>query len=53
MVRHPLHLFLRVVFIGASWWAAGPWWGTYFTSLEPPSGAAIPRILPEALLPFV
>ncbi|KAG8794211.1 hypothetical protein FRC16_010656 [Serendipita sp. 398] len=36
-----------------SWWAAGPWWGTYFTSLELPSGAAIPRILPEALLPFV
>ncbi|KAG9052132.1 hypothetical protein FS842_010443 [Serendipita sp. 407] len=53
MVRTLLHLFLRVAFIGASWWAAGPWWGTYFTSLEPPSGPAIPRILPEALLPFV
>ncbi|CUA74336.1 hypothetical protein RSOLAG22IIIB_05498 [Rhizoctonia solani] len=41
------------VWIGALWWAAGPWWGTYFQSIEPPSGAAIPRILPEALLPFL
>ncbi|KAG8832311.1 hypothetical protein FRC17_001483 [Serendipita sp. 399] len=39
--------------IGAAWWAAGPWWGTYFQSIEPPSGAAVSRILPEALLPFV
>ncbi|CAE6421765.1 unnamed protein product [Rhizoctonia solani] len=41
------------VWIGALWWAAGPWWGTYFQSIEPPNGAAIPRILPEALLPFL
>ncbi|KAG9093811.1 hypothetical protein FRC06_011371 [Ceratobasidium sp. 370] len=41
------------VWLGISWWAAGPWWGNYFTSLEPPSGAAIARILPEALLPFI
>lgn len=34
------------VWIGALWWAAGPWWGTYYQSIEPPSGAAIPQILP-------
>ncbi|KIM24878.1 glycoside hydrolase family 5 protein [Serendipita vermifera MAFF 305830] len=39
--------------VGALWWAAGPWWGTYFQSIEPPSGASISRILPEALLPFL
>ncbi|KAG9051240.1 hypothetical protein FS837_010527 [Tulasnella sp. UAMH 9824] len=39
--------------IGALWWAAGPWWGDYFQSIEPPSGAAISRILPEALVPFL
>ncbi|PVF96643.1 putative cellulase precursor [Serendipita vermifera] len=39
--------------IGALWWAAGPWWGDYFQSIEPPSGASISRVLPEALLPFV
>jgi hypothetical protein len=26
---------------------------SYFQSIEPPNGAAIPRILPEALLPFL
>ncbi|KAG8688766.1 hypothetical protein FRC08_011270, partial [Ceratobasidium sp. 394] len=41
------------VWIGALWWAAGPWWGDYFQSIEPPSGAAVARILPEALLPFL
>jgi len=41
------------VWIGFSWWAAGPWWGTYFQSIEPPSGPAIPSILPQALLPFL
>jgi len=41
------------VWIGALWWAAGPWWGTYFQSIEPPSGAAVSRILPEALKPFM
>ncbi|QRV93546.1 Cellulase (glycosyl hydrolase family 5 protein) [Ceratobasidium sp. AG-Ba] len=41
------------VWIGALWWAAGPWWGDYFQSIEPPSGAAVSRILPEALLPFL
>ncbi|KDQ10377.1 glycoside hydrolase family 5 protein [Botryobasidium botryosum FD-172 SS1] len=41
------------VWIGALWWAAGPWWGTYYQSIEPPNGPAIARILPEALLPFL
>ncbi|CAG7849025.1 Endo-beta-1,4-glucanase B Short=Endoglucanase B; AltName: Full=Carboxymethylcellulase B; AltName: Full=Cellulase B; Flags: Precursor [Serendipita indica DSM 11827] len=40
------------VWIGFAWWAAGPWWGNYYQSIEPPSGPAIARILPEALLPF-
>jgi endoglucanase len=26
------------VWMGASWWAAGPWWGDYIYSFEPPSG---------------
>ncbi|KAG0161700.1 hypothetical protein PDIDSM_4968 [Penicillium digitatum] len=26
------------VWLGASWWSAGPWWGDYMYSLEPPSG---------------
>ncbi|TDL27839.1 glycoside hydrolase [Rickenella mellea] len=41
------------VWIGATWWAAGPWWGTYFTSIEPPSGAAVSQILPQALMPYL
>ncbi|KAF7374834.1 Glycoside hydrolase family 5 protein [Mycena sanguinolenta] len=42
------------VWIGASWWAAGPWWpANYFTSIEPPSGLAIAQVLPQALLPFM
>ncbi|KAF8071917.1 endoglucanase [Lyophyllum atratum] len=41
------------VWIGAAWWAAGPWWGTYFQSIEPPNGAAISQILPQALKPFL
>ncbi|KAF8871533.1 endoglucanase [Gymnopilus junonius] len=41
------------VWLGALWWAAGPWWGTYYQSIEPPDGAAIPSILPQALVPFL
>ncbi|KAG6813402.1 hypothetical protein H0H92_011380 [Tricholoma furcatifolium] len=41
------------VWIGAGWWAAGPWWGDYFQSIEPPSGSAIASILPQALEPFL
>lgn len=25
------------VYVGWTWWAAGPWWGDYFTSIESPS----------------
>ncbi|KAI0636253.1 endoglucanase [Trametes polyzona] len=32
--------------LGALWWAAGPWWGDYFQSIEPPSGPAVSAILP-------
>ncbi|KAJ5297302.1 hypothetical protein PENANT_c005G08925 [Penicillium antarcticum] len=28
------------VWLGATWWAAGPWWGNYIYSFEPPSGTA-------------
>ncbi|KAE9370385.1 glycoside hydrolase family 5 protein [Stipitochalara longipes BDJ] len=28
------------VWMGALWWGAGPWWGDYLYSLEPPSGTA-------------
>lgn len=24
--------------LGAEWWAAGPWWGDYIFSMEPPKG---------------
>ncbi|KAJ6576546.1 endoglucanase [Mycena vulgaris] len=41
------------VWIGASWWAAGPWWADYFQSIEPPSGAAIAQVLPQALMPYM
>ncbi|KAI0763305.1 endoglucanase [Trametes elegans] len=32
--------------LGALWWAAGPWWGDYFQSIEPPNGPAVAAILP-------
>jgi endoglucanase len=42
------------VWIGASWWAAGPWWpATYFTSIEPPNGLAVAQMLPQALIPYL
>jgi endoglucanase len=28
------------VYLGWAWWAAGPWWGNYFLSIEPNGGAA-------------
>ncbi|GIJ98755.1 hypothetical protein Aspvir_000875 [Aspergillus viridinutans] len=34
------------VWLGASWWSAGPWWGTYMYSLEPTSGPAYSTYLP-------
>ncbi|KJA19452.1 glycoside hydrolase family 5 protein [Hypholoma sublateritium FD-334 SS-4] len=39
--------------LGALWWAAGPWWGDYFQSIEPPSGPAVAQVLPQALMPFL
>ncbi|KAI1784896.1 endoglucanase [Ganoderma leucocontextum] len=41
------------VWLGALWWAAGPWWGDYYQSIEPPNGTAIAEILPQALEPFL
>ncbi|KAL1739663.1 glycoside hydrolase superfamily [Schizophyllum fasciatum] len=38
--------------IGALWWAAGPWWADYFTSVEPPSGPALAELYPQAILPY-
>ncbi|KAF3931492.1 Endoglucanase [Dactylella cylindrospora] len=33
--------------IGATWWAAGPWWPSdYFQSIEPPNGRAVERYVP-------
>ncbi|PYI01827.1 glycoside hydrolase [Aspergillus sclerotiicarbonarius CBS 121057] len=34
------------VWVGASWWSAGPWWGTYMYSLEPTDGPAYSTYLP-------
>ncbi|KAJ7104083.1 endoglucanase [Mycena belliarum] len=42
------------VWIGASWWAAGPWWpADYFSSIEPPNGLSIAQVLPQALMPYL
>ncbi|KAK6529444.1 hypothetical protein TWF281_008617 [Arthrobotrys megalospora] len=33
--------------IGATWWAAGPWWPEdYFQSIEPPNGRAVDTYVP-------
>ncbi|KAJ5907442.1 hypothetical protein N7495_000124 [Penicillium taxi] len=34
------------VWTGASWWSAGPWWGTYMYSIEPTDGPAYSTYLP-------
>ncbi|KAI2787481.1 putative endo-beta-1,4-glucanase B [Penicillium oxalicum] len=34
------------VWTGASWWSAGPWWGSYMYSLEPTDGPAYAAYLP-------
>ncbi|KAJ5747665.1 uncharacterized protein N7511_009361 [Penicillium nucicola] len=34
------------VWMGAEWWSAGPWWGSYMYSLEPSSGPAYSTYLP-------
>ncbi len=38
------------VYLGWTYWAAGPWWGNYFTSLEPSNGD---RPQMTALLPHL
>ncbi|KAF5327667.1 hypothetical protein D9619_004868 [Psilocybe cf. subviscida] len=47
------HMQSSGVWLGFTWWAAGPWWGDYFTSIEPYNGASISQILPQALKPFL
>ncbi|CAG8140142.1 unnamed protein product [Penicillium salamii] len=39
------------VWLGAMWWAAGPWWGDYIFSLEPTSGTAYKGML-STLKPY-
>ncbi|KAF3389545.1 putative endo-beta-1,4-glucanase B [Penicillium rolfsii] len=34
------------VWMGAEWWAAGPWWGSYMYSMEPNDGPAYSTYLP-------
>jgi endoglucanase len=34
------------VWMGAEWWSAGPWWGSYMYSLEPSEGPAYSTYLP-------
>ncbi|KZV68271.1 carbohydrate-binding module family 1 protein [Peniophora sp. CONT] len=41
------------VWVGATWWSAGPWWGSYIYSMEPSTGVAVASMLPEALEPFL
>jgi len=47
------HMQQSQVWIGFLWWAAGPWWGNYFQSIEPPNGPSIADVLPQALEPFL
>ncbi len=38
------------VWLGWTWWAAGPWWGDYYYSLQPVNGQDRPQM--EVLLPY-
>ncbi|VUC35424.1 unnamed protein product [Clonostachys rosea] len=40
------------VWTGWVWWSAGPWWGNYMFSMEPPNGIAYKQLLPE-IRPFI
>lgn len=40
------------VWMGAIWWAAGPWWGSYMYSMEPSSGTAYSGMM-SALQPYL
>jgi endoglucanase len=39
------------VYLGWAYWAAGPWWGDYFSSLEPQNGVDAPQM--TALVPHL
>ncbi|PGH04213.1 hypothetical protein AJ80_08558 [Polytolypa hystricis UAMH7299] len=39
------------VWLGASWWAAGPWWKNYMFSMEPPTGTGYINYI-DALKPY-
>jgi endoglucanase len=46
------HLEANKQWIGWTWWAAGPWWGSYFLSIEQPtSGGDAPQM--SWLTPFL
>ncbi|RXW25593.1 hypothetical protein EST38_g214 [Candolleomyces aberdarensis] len=47
------HLQQSGVWIGFAWWSAGPWWGNYFQSIEPPNGPALAEMYPQAIKPFI
>ena len=34
----------RDVWIGFTWWSAGPWWGNYMFTIEPDKGAGRPQM---------
>ena len=39
------------VWSGWTWWAAGPWWGSYMYSLEPSGATDKPQM--STLAPFL
>ncbi len=41
----------RDVWLGWTWWAAGPWWGDYIYTIEPKNGVDRPQM--EWLTPFL
>jgi endoglucanase len=41
----------KTVWRGWIWWAGGPWWGNYFTSIEPNGGVEKPQM--DWLEPFL
>jgi endoglucanase len=47
------HLERSNVFVGWTYWSAGPLWGDYFMSVEPNEGPAAKSIWPEVLEPHV
>ena len=32
------------VYLGWTWWSAGPWWGNYFMTLEPQGNVDAPQL---------